>query len=117
MPGEPTVGGIWDSELIGSDHVLARLVTKYLELAEACYRVQVAVHDRGGRFRKGHHVRQPHPAVLKKADLDQALTRVYQRFFEPGERMSTSTSNSRRQGRETRTASASPPPSAPSRSE
>lgn len=89
-------------ELLPGGHVLARLVTSYLELAELCYRVQVAVHDHQGRFRKGHHLRHPHPALLKKADLDEALTRVYRRFFAAGDENSTSTSNSRPQGSETR---------------
>jgi hypothetical protein len=100
-----------------NDDVLSRLVHKYLELTDLCYRVSVTVHDPYGRFRRGHQVRRPHPALLKKIDLDQALARLYCRFFEDPAGISTSTSNSRPHGSETRTSSASPGSPRPSRSE
>lgn len=84
--------------------ILPLLVEKYAELCEACYRVSVSAHDQRGRFRPRHRGRRPHPALLKKIDLDYALAEVYRRFFGPPQLpTSTSTSNSRRQGSETRT--------------
>jgi len=61
--------------------VLRRLVVQYEELADVCYRVPVTRHDDRGRFRKGHRARSPHPALVKKADLDRELERIYCRFF------------------------------------
>ena len=85
----------------GSDGILARLVRNYVELSDVCYRVSVVAHDRRGRFERGHRVRRPHPALLKKVDLDEALIEVYRRFFDGSYRVSaTSTSNRRCQGRE-----------------
>jgi len=83
--------------------ILPRLVRKYVELAEVCYRVPVTHHDRLGRFPKGHRGPRPHPALIKKADLDAALVQVYRRFFgtQADGTNSTSTSNSRCQGSET----------------
>ena len=84
-----------------SDGILARLVRNYVELSDVCYRVSVVAHDRRGRFERGHRVRRPHPALLKKVDLDEALIEVYRRFFDGSYRVSaTSTSNRRCQGRE-----------------
>jgi hypothetical protein len=85
--------------------ILARLVRNYVELSDVCYRVSVVAHDRRGRFERGHRVRRPHPALLKKIDLDEALIEVYRRFFDSSYRASasstsTSTSNRRCQGRE-----------------
>jgi len=96
--------------------IMPRLVRRYLELSEACYRVSVSHHDERGRFKKGHRRRSPHPALLKKTDLDRSLAHVYQRFFGAVEKAnSTSTSNSRSQGSERRNAggscAASPPKS------
>ena len=56
-----------------SDGILSRLVRNYVELSDVCYRVSVVAHDRRGRFERGHRVRRPHPALLKKVDLDEAL--------------------------------------------
>ena len=39
--------------MIGSKEILPRLVARYLELADRCYRVSVTFHDSNGRFRKG----------------------------------------------------------------
>ena len=87
--------------------IMPRLVRRYLELSEACYRVSVSHHDERGRFKKGHRRRSPHPALLKKTDLDRSLAHVYQRFFGVVEEAnSTSTSNSRPQGSERRSAGA-----------
>ena len=84
-----------------SDGILARLVRNYVELSDVCYRVSVVAHDRRGRFERGHRVRRPHPALLKKVDLDEALIEVYRRFFDGSYRVSaTSTTNRRCQGRE-----------------
>jgi hypothetical protein len=84
-----------------SDGILSRLVRNYVELSDVCYRVSVVAHDRRGRFERGHRVRRPHPALLKKVDLDEALIEVYRRFFDGSYRVSaTSTSNRRCQGRE-----------------
>ena len=81
--------------------ILARLVRNYVELSDVCYRVSVVAHDRRGRFERGHRVRRPHPALLKKIDLDEALIEVYRRFFDGSYRVSaTSISNRRCQGRE-----------------
>ena len=81
--------------------IMPRLVRRYLELSDTCYRVSVSRHGERGRFRKGHRGRTPHPAFLKKMDLDRSLAHVYHRFFGAvEERNSTSTSNSRRQGSE-----------------
>jgi len=95
--------------------VLARLVTRYEELADTCYRVLVSRHDERGRFRRGHRARRPHPALVKKVDLDRDLARLYRKFFGPAELdrdpTSTSASNSRPQGSETRTGSAAQSPS------
>jgi len=107
--------------MIGSKEILPRLVARYLELADRCYRVSVTFHDSNGRFRKGRPGPRSHTALMKKADLDVALVRIYERFFsdsrvESPESTSTSTSNSRPQGSETCTRSASSLP-APSRSE
>lgn len=97
----------------GSGGILARLVRNYVELSDVCYRVSVVAHDRRGRFERGHRVRRPHPALLKKVDLDEALIEVYRRFFDGSYRVSaTSTSNRRCQGRE---AVNSPRGSAPGR--
>lgn len=88
--------------------IMPRLVRRYLELSDVCYRVAVSRHDERGRFKKRHRGRTPHPALLKKTDLDRSLARVYQRFFGAvDETNSTSTSNSRRQGSETRSAGGS----------
>jgi hypothetical protein len=102
--------------MLNEHRVLARLVSKYVELCDVCYRVSVAAHDERGRFRKGHRARRTHPALLKKVDLDEALARVYRRFFSTNG-TSTSTSNSRRQGKETRSSSTSDSRPGPSRSE
>jgi hypothetical protein len=84
-----------------SEGILARLVRNYVELSDVCYRVSVVAHDRRGRFERGHRVRRPHPALLKKVDLDEALIEVYRRFFDGSYRVSaSSTSNRRCQGRE-----------------
>ena len=84
--------------------VLLRLVRRYLDLSDVCYRVSVSAHGDRGRFRKGHRARRSHPALLKKVDLDQALVSVYRRFFDPCYRLtSTSTSKRRRHGSETLT--------------
>ena len=96
--------------------IMPRLVRRYLELSEACYRVSVSHHDEKGRFKRGHRQRSPHPTLLKKTDLDRSLAQVYQRFFGAVEEAnSTSTSNSRSQGSERRNAggacAASPPKS------
>ncbi len=94
--------------------IMPRLVRRYLELSEVCYRVSVSRHDERGRFKKGHRGRAPHPALLKKVDLDRFLAHVYQRFFGADEEPnSISTSNSRCQGSEIRstgTSSAEAPP-------
>ena len=91
-----------DSREIPPDGILCRLVHKYVELSEVCYRVSVAAHDERGRFRKGPR-RREHPALLKKIDLDRALSRIYERFFDSSYEVSSiSTSNSRRQGSDTR---------------
>ncbi len=91
------------------NRVLALLVMRYRELADTCYRVEITRHGEQGRFQRGHRARQTHPAVLKKVDLDRSITQVYRRFFGSAELdgapSSTSTSNSRPQGRPTRTAS------------
>lgn len=85
------------------DEVLVRLVHKYAELAEKCYRVSVSRHDERGRFRKGHRRPMPDSALLKKVDLDAALAQVYRRFFgtQEGAEKATSTSNRRFQGSDT----------------
>jgi hypothetical protein len=93
--------------MIGGSGVLPRLVTRYIELADRCYRVAVTAHDPTGRFQKGHAGPRSHPEMLKKADLDAALLRIYDRFFSepPAEASSsarTSTSNSRCHGSDTR---------------
>ena len=83
---------------------MARLVRKYLELSAVCYRAATASRNEHGRFRRGRRASQPHPAILKKIDLDEALDRVYQRFFgRQGtcEVSSISASNSRRHGSDT----------------
>jgi hypothetical protein len=84
-----------------SPKIMPRLVRRYLELSDLCYRVSVTRHDHRGRFQKGHRGRSPHPVLLKKVDLDRCLVQLYERFFgsspEPND---TSTSNSRRQGSE-----------------
>ena len=85
--------------------IMPRLVRRYLELSEACYRVSVSRHDERGHFRKGHAGRRTHPALLKKVDLGQTLEQVYERFFgQPDEpsSISISISNNRCQGSETR---------------
>lgn len=88
-------------EEMAAEGVLLRLVRRYMELAEVCYRVSVSAHGERGRFRKGHRARHSHPALLKKVDLDEALVGVYRRFFDPRYRLtSTSTSKSRRHGSE-----------------
>ena len=88
-----------------TEHIMPRLVRKYVELSEACYRVAVSNRDERGRFRRGHRLPRPHPALVKKIDLDAALCRVYWRFFVSREESSSiSTSNSRRQGSDTRSA-------------
>jgi hypothetical protein len=51
---------------------------KYAELEETCYRAAVSTRDDRGRFRGRYRVPAP---VLKKVDLDQALERLYERFF------------------------------------
>ena len=82
------------------DSILPQLVRKYEELAEMCYRVSVAYHDERGRLRRGHR-RRTHPALLKKVDLDAALSHVYRRFFggyDEDEDTSVSISNNRFQG-------------------
>lgn len=98
--------------------IMPRLVRRYLELSEACYRVSVSHHDERGRFKKGHRRRSSHPAVLKKTDLDRSLAHLYQKFFgEVEEANSTSTSNSRSQGSERPSAGASRAASSPSTQE
>jgi len=88
--------------------IMPRLVRRYLELSEACYRVSVSHHDARGRFKKGHRQRSPHPALLKKTDLDRSLERIYERFFGADEESNaTSTSNSRSQGSAAENAGAS----------
>ncbi len=83
--------------------IMPRLVRRYLELSEACYRVSVSRHDERGHFRKGHAGRKTHPALLKKVDLDQTLEQVYERFFgQPDEPSPISISNNRCQGSEIR---------------
>lgn len=100
------------------DAVLVRLVRKYVELSDACYRVSVVAHDKHGRFRKGHHARRPHPALLKKVDLDRALGEVYRRFFGPGgQPRSSSTSNRRCQGSDAPTSTPDPSSGTARRSE
>ena len=97
-----------------SDRILPRLVRRYQELAEMCYRVTVAYHDERGRLRRGHR-RRTHPALLKKVDLDTALSQVYRRFFgghEEGADTSTSISNNRFQGRLTENGVPDPSPTA-----
>ena len=89
-----------------SRSVMRRLVEKYVELCEACYRVSVATHDRQGRFRPNHRGRHPHPTMLKKIDLDEALAQVYRRFFASSQELNeSSNSKSRRHGSETRKSS------------
>jgi len=106
------------SRALAEHSVLVRLASKYLELSEVCYRVSVAAHDHKGRFKKGHPGRRPHPALLKKIDLDRALAQIYRRFFEccPAS-SSTSTSNSRCQGSENLTSPSGGASSAARRSE
>jgi|GEM_PF-2320933 len=83
----------------GTEHILPRLVRRYVELSAACYRVSVSCHDERGRFKKGHRSRSPHASLVKKIDLDRALARVYEQFFGPSAPgMTTSTSNNRSQG-------------------
>lgn len=84
------------------EEIMPRLVRKYLELSALCYRAATASHDQRGRFQRGRSGGRSHPAVIKKIDLDEALDRIYQRFFggyDPSE--VSSTSKSRCQGRET----------------
>jgi len=107
--------------MIGRQEILPRLVTRYLELVDRCYRVSVTVHDPKGRFQKGHAGPRAHPETLKKADLDAALLRIYDRFFSErpagvSSSACTSTSNSRCHGSDTRIRSANAL-GAPSRSE
>jgi len=84
-----------------SASILSCLIRKYLELSDLCYRVSVLAHDGRGRFQKGHRVRRPHPALLKKIDLDEALVDIYRRFFDSSYRVTaTSTSKSRFQGKQ-----------------
>ena len=64
-----------------TEGVLNRLVAKYRELEELCYRLAVAVRDSRGRFRRGRRTPRTPAALLKKVDLDRALVRVYARFF------------------------------------
>jgi len=98
--------------------VLPRLVRRYIELSELCYRVAVVAHDRRGRFQKGHRAGHPHPALLKKVDLDRALARVYQRFFEPSYRVeSAPTTKSQHQGGDVRRSTRGPSSTPASRSE
>ena len=97
------------------DGIMPQLLRKYEELAEMCYRTSVAYHDDRGRLRRGHR-RRTDPALVKKVDLDAALTHVYQRFFgghEEDEDTTVSISNNRFQGRvtENRVPSPSPTPS------
>ncbi len=98
--------------------VLGRLVARYEELAETCYRVSTSRHGERGRFLRGHRARAPHPALAKKIDLDRELARIYARFFDPsaldGRPVSISISNSRPQGSVARTQSSPPPDSASS---
>jgi len=84
--------------------IMTRLMRKYLELSAVCYRAATASHDERGRFRRGRVANRLHPAILKKIDLDEALDRVYQRFFgRQGtcEVSSISASNSLRHGSDT----------------
>ena len=97
--------------MITGSEILPRLVTRYIELADRCYRVSVTNHDPNGRFQKGNAGPRAHPEMLKKADLDAALMRIYDRFFsgraaEAPSSTFSSTSNSRCHGRDTRTRSA-----------
>ncbi len=101
-----------------AESILSRLTRKYLELSDVCYRVSVLAHDGRGRFRKGHRARRPHPALLKKIDLDEALIDIYRRFFDSAYRVSSSsTSKSRCHGRETLTSPRGPSSALASRSE
>lgn len=99
--------------------IMRLLVERYAELSELCYRISVSRHDERGRFRRRHPGRRPHPALLKKVDLDYALLDVYRRFFGPLQASSTpsSTSNSRAHGSETSTRRSEGPPGRASRSE
>ena len=97
------------------DGVLSRLVSRYRDLSDTCYRVGVQRHGERGRFRRGHRARTPHPALVKKMDLDRHLARIYWKFFGCGDSaadaISTSTSNSLPQGSTTSTALESAAPS------
>jgi len=94
-----------------SPKIMPRLLRRYVELSDLCYRVSVSRHDRRGRFQKGHRGRTPHPALLKKVDLDRCLLRLYERFFgSPLEPNDTSTSNSRPHGSEIATSGDAPSP-------
>jgi hypothetical protein len=104
--------------MIPTRDILPRLVRKYVELSEVCYRVTVAARDERGRFRRRHPGRRPHPALLKKIDVDHALAAVYRRFFESRDAaISTPTSKSRCQGSDARTAPTGSSAANPSRSE
>jgi len=98
-----------DLEPVGPivEGVLSLLVSRYEALADTCYRVSVSRHDERGRFRRGHRARRPHPALVKKVDLDRALERLYEKFFGPCQGdyqpISSSISNRRLHGSETRT--------------
>jgi hypothetical protein len=88
--------------VVVGDQILLRLVHKYAELAEMCYRVSVSFHDGRGRLARGNPRRSPHPALLKKVDLDAALAEIYARFFGAAEQPmnATATSKSLFQGNE-----------------
>jgi hypothetical protein len=88
--------------VVVGDQILLRLVHKYAELAEMCYRVSVSFHDGRGRLARGNPRRSPHPALLKKVDLDAALAEIYARFFGAAEEpaKATATSKSLFQGNE-----------------
>lgn len=78
-----------DEESIEGDSIMRCLVRRYVELSDVCYRVSVLAHDGRGRFQKGHRARRPHPALLKKIDVDEALVDIYRRFFDSSYRVSS----------------------------
>ncbi len=62
--------------------VFDRLLVRYRELEDVCYRMRVAGRDGRGRFGRSHRGRAPRDTLLlKKVDLDEALLQVYRRFF------------------------------------
>jgi len=62
--------------------VFDRLLVRYRDLEDRCYRMQIAGRDGRGRFGRDHRGRAPRQTLLlKKVDLDQALLEVYRKFF------------------------------------